>query len=923
MPGVLSPRLERQLADLKPGDHVCSIYEDPHDLLALATGFVKTGLARGGRCVYAADDRTVDEVRDTLAGAGVDTEREQERGALRLLTKWDAYLRNGEFCPAAMLEFLRREERQALADGFSGLWCAGEMTWALGREPGTDRLIEYEALVDQMAGLRRSVILCQYNAALFGRPGLHDVIHTHSGGVLRPVTAVPGPAAGAAGDRDELYRFLMENTHDIVSLYDVDGRRVYVSPSIRRLLGWVPAEPFEGIHPDDLPAVREAWGRASAGGRTVLVYRHAHADGSWRWLESSGSLVRFRGRPHVLAITRDVTDQRRAEDAIREREELLRLLTENTAEFIRFFDPAGTLVYANPAVQRLLGEVPADFAGFPHPEDREPSLRWFERVLAGGTDPLHWRVRTGGGEWRWMETRGTLVRYHGCPYVLTICHDVTDQRQAEEALRESERKLSEAQRLAHIGYWERDLAADRITWSEETGRILGLPARGVLSQAGLEAMIHPADREIQRRALADALQGSHPYDVEFRVIRPDGEVRFVHCWDEIVHDGSGRPSRMFSTVQDVTERKRAEDEIRRQREVLQTIFDSAPIGINFFTADGRPIGTDVFTADGRFAMVNREWERIVGWTLKELEEQNRDPFEEAIPDPRERELAHGVLAAATGEWVDLAIRSRDGRTVDVSACVVPLSDGTRLGLLQDITERKRADEALRDSATRLQHLSRRLFDVQEEERRHIARELHDEFGQLLATISLHIHAAKGAAGPAAQPQLDECMALLRRAGEQVRRLAIQLRPPMLETAGLDAAVRWLAEQHQRQTGVVTHVAGHVHDVPGDLAIACFRVTQEALTNVVRHARARHAWIELSQSEALLEVVVRDDGAGFDVDRTLEQAAARGSLGLLGMRERVELVGGKLEVDSAPGRGASIRAAFPLAEGAPDPTGRAE
>ena len=233
-----------------------------------------------------------------------------------------------------------------------------------------------------------------------------------------------------------------------------------------------------------------------------------------------------------------------------------------------------------------------------------------------------------------------------------------------------------------------------------------------------------------------------------------------------------------------------------------------------------------------------------------------------------------------------------------------MPDGTRIGIGQDVTERKRAEQALQEYAARLQALSRRLLEVQEEERRHLARELHDEFGQVLATITLHLHAARGLAGEAALPRLDECATLLQQAGEQVRSLALELRPTMLDTLGLEATLRWLAEQHQQRTGCEVQVVGHLSGAPlsPEMAIACFRVVQEALTNVVRHAAARHVWIELSQSESVLELVVRDDGVGFEVAPTQEQAARRGSLGLLGMAERVQLLGGSLHVESEPGAG---------------------
>jgi signal transduction histidine kinase len=206
-----------------------------------------------------------------------------------------------------------------------------------------------------------------------------------------------------------------------------------------------------------------------------------------------------------------------------------------------------------------------------------------------------------------------------------------------------------------------------------------------------------------------------------------------------------------------------------------------------------------------------------------------------------------------------------------------------------------------------------LVEIQEAERRHLARELHDEFGQLLAAITLRLHVARGLAGEAASPELDECTALLRQAGEQVRSLALELRPTMLDTLGLEATLRWLAELHQQRTGCAVEVVGHLtgRPLPPNLPIACFRVVQEALTNVVRNAAARQVWIELSQSEDELEIMIRDDGVDFDMRSTREEAAWRGSLGLLGMAERVQLLGGTLRVESEPGRSTRIHAAFPL------------
>jgi hypothetical protein len=134
--------VEQQIAGLRAGDHVCLLYEDRAGQRSAVAAFLAAGLARGQRCVFVADESTLEEVGQALEAAGIAVAREQERGALRLLTKRDCYLADGEFRPAAMVDLLRREEAQAIADGFAGAWLTGDMTWALGREPGCDRLIE-------------------------------------------------------------------------------------------------------------------------------------------------------------------------------------------------------------------------------------------------------------------------------------------------------------------------------------------------------------------------------------------------------------------------------------------------------------------------------------------------------------------------------------------------------------------------------------------------------------------------------------------------------------------------------------------------------------------------------------------------------------------------------------------------------------
>ena len=344
--------------------------------------------------------------------------------------------------------------------------------------------------------------------------------------------------------------------------------------------------------------------------------------------------------------------------------------------------------------------------------------------------------------------------------------------------------------------------------------------------------------------------------------------------------------------------------LRRARDELQLVVDTIP--------------TMAWTlsAEGRLEFVSQQWQRYTGLTT---EQALADQSSTVHPDDRAPAVQRWLETIARGGDYEgeMRLRRADGEYRRFLVRTVPLLDveGNVVrwyGTSTDIEDRERAEQALRESAERLQHLSRRLLEVQEEERRHLSRELHDEFGQLLVAVGLQLQAARAGAGDAAQARLDACAGLLEDATERVRSLALDLRPAMLDTAGLDGTLRWLARQQEERTGIATQVIGDGHGVRSEAAIACFRVAQEALTNIARHAQARHAWIELARKDGTLELVIRDDGVGFDVWAMMRQAPARGHLGLLGMRERVEILDGELRIESGHGSGTTVRVVVPNA-----------
>jgi signal transduction histidine kinase len=233
------------------------------------------------------------------------------------------------------------------------------------------------------------------------------------------------------------------------------------------------------------------------------------------------------------------------------------------------------------------------------------------------------------------------------------------------------------------------------------------------------------------------------------------------------------------------------------------------------------------------------------------------------------------------------------------------------GMAQDITERKRAAKELVEANRQLRFLSRRQGQVQEDERRRLARELHDQLGQALMASKVNVESAlQSAPGDSTRQALVDTIALVDQMLQQVRDISFDLRPPVLDDLGLAPALRWTLDRYAQRAGLITEFFADPTLPRTDVEIetACFRIALEAITNVVRHAQAKKIRLELRQSHGALHLLVRDDGIGFNA-AAAEKTAAR--LGLAGMYERAFVVGGKFECKSTPGEGTEVCASFPI------------
>ncbi len=559
---------------------------------------------------------------------------------------------------------------------------------------------------------------------------------------------------------------------------------------------------------------------------------------------------------------------------------------------------------------------------------------------------------------------------------------ITKRNRAQRALQESEAKLKQAQVLANLGYWDRDLITDRITWSEGTLRIFGQPLHyGSVSQAGLERFIHPDDVQLQRGALRKALQGDRSYDVEYRIVRPEGNIRWVHVCDQVEYDTSGRPIRLFGTVQDITERKHAEERLRQyaaRMEVLAGVSKALAECRLDVQAELETIAEQTVNVLGDgcvIALLSPNKKRFQAVAQHHRDAEASTLMESALRHVPIRDLAHSdvlepppqrapftdtecgwnatILKTGKGllfpvvdpeefkEGVHPALLPFLERIKVYSMLVVPLLlEGQVIGvltlfrskpgqpytpddqiLLQDLADRaalliRNAQLFLevRVGRENLKVVSQQLLDVQEAERRSLARELHDGIGQMLTMVKLKLQAAN-LSTDIHRPRVQhaEIIDTVEEALDAVRNLSLDLRPAILDDLGLDSAIRWYLERQTHDLGIHANLISlplEARPSP-DVEVVCFRILQELWTNILRHAQAHNVSVELRETNEELVMTVTDDGKGFSVPEAEENASRGESMGLLNVRERAAHVGGIVDMFSTPGKGTTTNVRIPM------------
>ncbi|PYU20816.1 MAG: hypothetical protein DMG30_19730 [Acidobacteria bacterium] len=410
--------------------------------------------------------------------------------------------------------------------------------------------------------------------------------------------------------------------------------------------------------------------------------------------------------------------------------------------------------------------------------------------------------------------------------------------------------------------------------------------------------IHPEDRELVWNAIDEARQRRKPYAAEFRVVRTDGAVRWITARGKFYYAHNGDPERMLGMALDVTERRRAEQAVRESEERFRLVANRAPVMIWMSGPDKL---CDYF---------NQPWLEFTG---RSIEAELGNGWAEAV-HPEDLEMCLDTYMQAFDRresfTMQYRLRRHDGEYRWVFDTGVPRfnPDGSFAGYIGsciDVTDRKLAEEALAD-------VGRRLIEAHEEERTWIARELHDDINQRIALLAIDLEQMKHNIPESAVLSHDRLRQVRQRLsdiGNDIQALSHRLHSSKLEYLGIVVAAssfcKELAEQHK--VAIDFSHAGIPRSLPKEISLCLFRVLQEALWNAVKHSGMRHFRVELRGTTREIELIVEDMGVGFNP----QDAMSRRGLGLISMRERLQLLSGEFFIKSERGRGTTIRAQVPL------------
>jgi PAS domain S-box-containing protein len=717
----------------------------------------------------------------------------------------------------------------------------------------------------------------------------------------------------------EILETIFDHVPLILKFVASDGRVQMVNREWERVLGWTLdelANPHLDIYQEGFPDALE---------RERLLHFVATSNGEWadfktrvrdgREIHATWAVVHLSDGA-TICIGQDISQRKQAEQELRQQKEILQSIFDHIPIMVGFVDDTGRARLVNRAWQETLGwsveeidnqNIDLIAENYPDPEYRAQVRSFVANSNAEWAD-FKTTVRDG----RVIDTSWAMLHLSDGSGI-GIGQDITKRKRAEEALKDSEERFRQLAENIHDLFWIKTPDFNRILYlSPVYERMSGHSREERYREHGYQSFLDrivPEDRARMTQIMESA--AGVEFDIEFRIVRPNGSVRWIHDRGFPIRDQSGQVYRIAGIATDITERKLAEEALRESEERFRQLTENINEVFWLRSPDLKQL-----------LYISPMFEKVCGHTRESLyaggpellvHPEDRPGVMETLKNlaGREFEIEYRIVTKA-GEvrWLrdrGFPIRNASGQLYRFG------------GVAEDITDRRESEDRLKASSERLRALSASLQSAREQEATRIAHQIHDDMGGILTGLRWELEAfekmihqpAHAGQLRAMQEKLATMMGLTDTTINVVRRIASELRPSILDDLGLLEAIEWQTQQFQARTGIQCCCDCSLQSIPlGDAqSTSVFRIVQEALTNILRHAQATEVGVAMKQEDDFFTLTVADNGRGI----TADEKSSRNSLGLLGIEERVHLIGGCLDIVGRPGQGTTLHVRVPLAK----------
>jgi PAS domain S-box-containing protein len=713
---------------------------------------------------------------------------------------------------------------------------------------------------------------------------------------------------------------LLDQAHDVIIVRDLEERIQYFNQGAERVLGWK-AEEVKGrrvteLFFQDAPAFAAAQAtllRTGIWSGELLGFdknqRPIIFQSRWTLVHENNESV-----PLVVSIYTDITERKLVEEKLKEQEALSKRILGAALEGFCRLDLRGNYLDVNAAYCRISGYSRDELLSMNISDldinlpTSELALRHIRHICKSGGERFEQCYRRKDGRTIYVEVFATSLKLRE-NYIFEFLRDHTARKEAENQLRASEERFRQLTDNLRQVFWMTDVAKSEILYvSPAYEEIWGRTCQSLYaSNLDWVEAIHPEDRQRVATAIFTK-QTEGQFDEVYRIVRPDGSIRWIQDRAIPVHDESGAVYRIAGLAEDITKRKEGWDALYESEALKSAIMRVALDAIITIDHAGSIIelnsAAEKMFAKARAKLVGQDIAQIIPLSL-------RPWFQAGLAS-----CFLGKQGPTTGNRVELPVLRTDGNRFYAELAITRIERKGQPAFtlyIRDITQRKRSEEELRS-------FHRRIIEVQETERLRIAGELHDGINQIIASVKMRLKKVADSLPqlkPAAREILSRCDQLLVKALDENRRIARNLRPSDLDHFGLFAACQNHCDEMQLRCNlkIQCHIDAFSQRLAPEMELNLFRIIQEAIANIEKHAQAQAVKIHLGFKNDSITLKISDDGRGFDLKKNGTRRKTSGGFGLTHMRERAASLGGTFEIQSALKKGTTITVTVPVPAGA--------